>query len=198
MTAFHIFLEITLHLCINFQFFLTDPCLFIKIKITQYSTLAITFQIVMDHSVKDEIARNREAEGPFIIDYGHSGILNQNISRHKINIGHAAATTVFTDFCITKDLHEFRCFKEHLTFMDTTDLFDIAEKQLLKLFCLSCFQKFVQSSFQCLSLQVFQTNSIILNCTGIQFQSFSSVKSSQFPGDFFQILHMFYRSFFCR
>ena len=42
------------------------------------------------------------------------------------------------------------------------------------------------------------TYSIILNCTGIQFQTFSSVKGSQFPGDFFQILHMFFRSFFCR
>ena len=69
--------------------------------------------------------------------------------------------------------------------MDTTDLFDIAEKQLLKLFCLSCLQKFVQSSFQCLSLQIFQTYSIILNCTGIQFQTFSSVKGSQFPWRFF-------------
>ena len=91
MSALDIILEIMLHLCISFQFFLRNSCFIVEIPVFQHTALAITFQIIMDHSINDKIPRYRETECPFIIQHRNPVIIDQDICRNQIDIGYSIA-----------------------------------------------------------------------------------------------------------
>ena len=64
--------------------------------------------------------------------------------------------------------------------MDAAYLINIGKQKFFQFFQFALFKQAVQTGFQCLTIQIFQNNSISFCPAGIQFQPFPAIETGKF------------------